>query len=115
MTLIVILWSHAKVLFGSHVSKSSLLFLMRNTFVGTVVSREALRRSIAHVVTVGCLYSISWRRSMLVLDGLDCLLLGAVFIVLFDLAGSLAHADLWFLFELISLVIVVGVIVADLR
>ena len=52
---------------------------------------------------------------MLVLDGLDCLLLGTVFIVLFDLAGSLAHADLWFLFELISLVIVVGVIVADLR
>lgn len=115
MTLIVVLWCHRKVLLGSHVSKTTLLLLiLAIAFVRTVVSRQPLGRGITHVVTVWRLHTISRRRGMFVLNSLDRFFLRPILVVVFQLASSLAHADVWLLFELVRLIVVVGVIITNL-
>ena len=90
-----------------------LLFVLAIPLVGAVVARDGLRRHIR--ITVWRLHAVSWRWSMLVLNCLDWLLLGTLLFVFFDLAHSLGATDLRFLLELVSIIIIIGIIVADLR
>lgn len=92
-----------------------LLLILAISLIGTVATRDPLWRGIAHIVTVRCLHTISWRRSMLVLDGLDWLLFWTVLVICFDLAGSLASADIRLLLELIGLIIIICIIITNLR